>query len=241
MVAPYVKEYVKAAIHRQIENKKFDIIAINQSVPTTQTSLGLVPFSVNLFPNIGIGSKNGERIGYSVNPRKVMIKGHCNLRPYSASTNKYLPVKVKFWICSYKVNNRNAVTLTSTDFDRYFDTAGTSVGFQGNMIDTIADVNKQEWVVYQTKTMTLGQTSVASTSATTLTSYDASRFQVPFAFDVSKHFKSKLEYLDDLPSRPTNRNLFMFVQAVSAEGSSEGGVAIPVELHYRHTFEYEDA
>jgi len=60
---------------------------------------------------------------------------------------------------------------------------------------------------------------------------------VPFSFSYGKHCKT-LKF-DDSGPVPTNRNMFIVFQAVSANGASGGGY-IPAEYHYTNRVDYED-
>lgn len=239
-VSKAVRTYVKRTIHNNLENK---IVVVNQSNNNVTTALSgaQAPYSINCIPIVGEGSEQGERVGVTINPRACTIRGFINIKPQNTLTNPYAPIKVKMWLCSYKLQNRNATALQLADFDRFFEAGNSTVGFQGNILDMILPVNKADWTLYEMRTINLGTSSTSSGHAGSGFVYDASRFSVPFYFNVGKHLKQKLIYDDLSSSRPTNRNMYVFVQAVAAEGSAGGGVYIPCEVHYSHKFEFEDA
>lgn len=239
-VSKATKRYVKKAIHSNIENK---VQVINQSNNNITTALvgASIPYIINCIPSIPSGSDQGERQGVVVTPRTVTIRGFVNMKPHNSTTNPYAPIKLKMWLVSYKLQNRNTATLALGDFDRFFEAGNSSAGFQGNMLDMLLPINKSDWIVYATKTINLGTSSTSSAYSGSGFTYDASRFSVPFYFNVGKHLKQKLMYDDANASQPTNRNMSVIVQAVSAEGSSGGGAFTPCEIHYSHRFEFEDA
>lgn len=230
------KKYVKAAIHKQIENKVIVSNLANQSIVTAL--LGTDPFQLNLLPLIPEGNEQGERSGVIVTPRRCVIKGFVNLRPYNATTNPHQPVKLKMWVLSYKPLNRNAATLAAGSFDNFFEGGNASFPFQGNMLDMILPVNKQEWTVYATKMINLGSTYGGTAGGSVV--HDNSRFSVPFSFNIGKYLKQKLKFDDVDTNRATNRNMWLVVQAVSAEGSTGIGIT-PAEIHYAYEFQFEDA
>lgn len=238
-VSKRVKSYVKKAIHSNIENKSKVTYLANQPVLTAET--GVVPFSINCIPPVAQGNEQGERVGNVIKPVANWIRGFVNLKPHNELTNPYMPIKVKMWLCSYKILNRNAATLNAADFDRFFEEGNNTVPFQGNMLDMLLPVNKMDWTVYETRTINLGSTSTSTAFTSAGFVYDNSRFSVPFSFNVQKHLKTKLTYDDLSSSRPTNRNMYVIVQAVSAEGSSGGSLYTTCEVHYSHHFEFEDA
>lgn len=230
------KKYVKAAIHKQIENKVIVSNLANQSLPTAL--IGTDPWHFNLIPLIPEGNEQGERDGVIVTPRRCVIKGFVNLKPYNATTNPHQPVKMKMWVVSNKQANRNSATLAAGAFDQFFEGGNSAFPFQGNMLDMILPVNKQYWTVYATKSINLGSTYGSTMSGTVV--HDNSRFSVPFSFNIGKHLKTKLKFDDLDTNRATNRNMWLVVQAVTAEGST--GIAyVTSEIHYAYEFQFEDA
>lgn len=230
------KKYVKAAIHKQIENKVIVSNLANQSLPTAL--IGTDPWHLNLLPLISEGAEQGERSGVVVTPRRCVIKGFVNLKPYNASTNPHQPIKLKMWLLSYKLANRNAATFASGTFDEFFEGGNSAFPFQGNMLDMILPVNRQQWTVHSQRMINLGSTYGSTGSGSIV--HDNSRFSVPFSFNVGKYLKTKLKFDDTDTDRCTNRNMWLVVQAVSAEGST--GIAyVTSEIHYAYEFQFEDA
>jgi len=239
-VSRATKKYVKRIVHSNIENKIIVVNQVNNSVTTALVGAS-IPFIINCIPNIPSGSDQGERQGVVVTPRAITVRGFINMKPHNSTTNPFAPIKVKMWLVSYKLQNRNTATLALGDFDRYFEAGNSSVGFQGNMLDMLLPINKSDWIVYATKTINLGTSSTSTAYTGSGFTYDASRFSVPFSFNVGKHLKQKIMYDDANASQPTNRNMSIIIQAVSAEGSSGGGAYTTCEVHYSHKFEFEDA
>lgn len=234
-----LKRYVKRAIHNNIENKIVVKNFANQSVTTADTTFQVA--SINLLPDVPKGTEQGERLGIKIKPVVNSIRGFINMKPHNSLTNPYAPVKVRLMIVSYKLQNRNANTLQLSDFSRIFEAGNSTVGFQGNMLDMILPINKADWIIYENRVINVGIGSESSAFSGSGFTYDASRFSVPFSFNCVKHCKSFLTFDDTSSSRPTNRNLYMLIQPVSAEGSAGGGIYTPIEMHYSHRFEFEDA
>jgi len=239
-VSRATKKYVKRVVHNNIENKIVVVNQVNNPITTALVSAS-IPYTINCLPIIGSGAEQGERQGNVITPRANIIRGFVNMKPHNSTTNPFAPIKLKMWLVSYKLQNRNAAALNLTDFDRFFEAGNSTVGFQGNMLDMLLPVNKFDWIVYATKSINIGTSSSSSAYSGSGFTYDASRFSVPFSFNVGKHLKQKLNYDDSTSSRPTNRNMFVVVQAVAAEGSSGGAAYITSEIHYSHRFEFEDA
>lgn len=234
-----VKKYVKRAIHRNIENKILVSYLANQSITTADSDYQVA--SINLLPPIPKGSDQGERLGIRIKPMVNSIRGYINLKPHNSLTNPYTPVKVRLMVVSYKLQNRDSVALSLSDFARIFEAGNNTVPFQGNMLDMVLPVNKSDWIVYENRVISVGSTSGSSSVQGSGVIYDTSRFSVYFSFNVRKYCKQFLTFDDLSASRPTNRNLYLLIQPVSAEGSHGGGTYTPIEMHYVHRFEFEDA
>jgi len=233
------RKKVLSVIHRVAENKKNVFYAANQSMICAQ---GNIPFNINLVPPLSQGTGAAQRIGNVVNVRRASLKGYVNMLPYNATTNPTVgPVYVKMWLFSVK-NMTNSGTLSSSSIgSNFFDTGGSSTGFQNNTLDLVLPVNSQLITLYKTKTVLL---SAGATQGSTY--YNAAggscgsngRFSAPFSFSYGKLMKV-LKFDDTSPTQPTNRNLWLACQPVYADGTSVAGGTF-TECHYTHVVEYED-
>lgn len=229
---------VMKVIHRKAENKVWIFYAANQPISCATST---TPTGFSLIPPITQGVGHSQRIGDSVNVVSAKIQGYVNLLPYNATTNPTVgPTFVKIWVLSVK-NMQNTGTLNSTTLSsNFFETNNASVGFQGNVLDTVLTVNKQNFTVYATKTILLS--SGATQGSTYYNSAGAScgssgRFSAHFSFDYTKHLKT-MKFDDTSPIYPTNRNLWIIFQAVYADGTSLA--LTPAEYHCNYRVEYED-
>lgn len=233
-----LKNYIKRAIGQKMENKTVLGYAANQSITTASST---TPFTIqNLLPALSIGTGVSNRVGNEVRVKSAYVSGYINLLPYNAVTNPLsTPIIVKMWLCSSKTINTNLISNTSIATD-FFEINNGSVGFQGNMLDMILTPNKDNWTVLQTRKFELGATTATNNGQVGTGGYfDSSKMTKPFYFNYGKHFKNALKYNDSLTNVPTNRNLFLVVQAVNADGSS---TAVNVaECHYQFRVNFEDA
>jgi len=231
-----ITKIVKSIISRQAENKCWFDYGLNQSISIS--SGGLTPTNKNLLPQLSQGSSHSNRIGNEVRVKSAYIRGHVNILPFDATLNPLpVPLYVKMWILSDKKLNTNNLALTTIGTN-FFDIVSASSSFQGNMLDADFSVNKDAWTVHATKTVRIGAGYATSTGAVSTSAYfDNSPMSLPFAFSYGKFIKT-LKY-DDSGTVPTNRNMFIVFQAISANGASGGGY-IPAEFHYTTRVEYED-
>lgn len=231
-----ITKIVKSIISRQAENKVWFDYGLNQSISIS--SGGLTPTNKNLLPQLSQGTSHSGRVGNEVRVKSAYIRGHVNILPYDLTLNPLpVPLYVKMWVLSAKAINTNNLALTTIGTN-FFDIVSSSSSFQGNMLDADFSVNKDAWTIHATKTVKIGAGAYVSTGPVSQTSYfDNSPMSMPFAFSYGKFIKT-LKY-DDSGPVPTNRNMFIVFQAISANGASGGGY-IPAEFHYTTRVEYED-
>jgi len=235
-VSNAVKTYVKRAIDQNVENKLWIRYASNETIRTAGAT---DPEFINLVPYPSQGTTQYTRIGNKIKVKKAFIKGFVNLKPYSSLTNPLVgPLYVKMWLCRYKSLNTSDIALTSCSTD-FFEALSGSTGFQGNMLDMSLTNNKDNWIVYKTKTFELGTTSVSTFLNTNSGNWnDNSRMTKPFYFSYGKHLRKQLQF-EASGNPPTNTNLFLISQAVYADGTATAVEA--AEYHYTLRVEYEDA
>lgn len=234
-VSKTVKKYVKAAIHSNIENKVYTSYGANTAIQSAST--GGAPTSLYLCPQLGQGTSQGQRIGNVVKVVGGSVRGFVNILPYSSTTNPLsTPIYVRMFLCRYKKTNLTS-GITFTDF---FQLGGNSAGFQGNILDMVFKVNTDVWTIYQTKTIKVGAGYASSTGPVGSGGYfDNSSMSRPFSFNIGKHLTRTQKYDDSSSSLPTNNNLWLFFQAVNADGSSSAINA--AEYSYNIEIKYEDA
>uniref|UniRef100_UPI004048529F hypothetical protein n=1 Tax=Limnohabitans sp. TaxID=1907725 RepID=UPI004048529F len=231
-----IVKIVKSVLSRQAENKSWFDYGLNQSIVTS--SGGSTPTYKNLLPQLSQGSSASNRVGNEVRVKSGYIRGHVNILPFENTTNPLpSPLYVKMWILSAKAINTNNLSLTTIG-SNFIDLVSSASVLQGNMLDIDFQINKDAWTIHASKTVKIGAGSYVSTGPVSQATYfDNSPMSVPFSFSYGKYIKT-LKY-DDSGPVPTNRNMFIVFQAVSANGASGGGY-LPAEFHYTNRVDYED-
>lgn len=227
-VSQAVKQYVKRTIHTQTENKTQQYIGLNQSINS------LTGFTLNILPQLSQGTSQVGRIGNEVCVKKGVIKGLVNLLPYNSVTNPLCIQRIRIMVLSMKDDNSG--TLSTTGIWQY---GSSALDLQANLGDTMYSINKDKFVKYYDKTFSLGSPSQSSlTNNLAGQHFSNDKFQIPFYFDFSKHIKSKLKY-NDSTSVCTNRNMFLWITSVNADGSATA--VTPAEAHVFLDLQFEDA
>lgn len=231
---------VKKVVHRMAENKTITADAANESIQPCD-GVTAAPYFINLLPSLGQGVTQGTRIGDQVRVVKNHIKGYINLLPYNATTNPYAsPIIVKMWVVSWKYANTAFTQPALADFSTFFQRGSATSNFTGGMLDMVRDVNTDAWTVHTTRTFQLN----AALSGSIVVSAgvyqgQSGQYTHKYSIDLTKYAKL-LKYNDVTPLTPTNRNLYMVVQTLRADGASAGASTVYCENHWQNTFYFED-
>lgn len=235
-VSKAIRSYVDRAMSVKKQNRQIIIPSANNALSTAIA--GSAPTAViNLLPQPSRNVNDDGRIGNALTIKRGIIKGYVNLRPYNSVSNPIVaPLYVKMWVVSSKITNSG--TLADTNIaTNFFDGNTTPNGFQNNILDLTLPNNRESWVVHYTKIIKLGLGSGTNTYLSTQVSVnDNSSFTGSFQFNWGRKCRSVLKYQDSVAT-PTNRNMWLIMTAVSADG--EGTTITGAEYHYTNITTFE--
>lgn len=229
---------IKSVITNSAEKKEFINYGANQGLLTAS---GTTPAYINLIPAIAQGTGASQRVGNEINVTNGWIRIAVNLLPYNVSTNPNpAPLWVKMWILYPKQQQGTTLSsLTPAIASTMFKLNNANTGPQGNTLDMVLPINDNLWGVLQDQTKRLGVTGVNATGPASTTSWmDNSQMSAIFDFDITKHL-GKLQYNDTTSNDPTNKSLFLVMQAVNADGTS-GSLYTMCEYHFSFCMQYTD-
>lgn len=236
------KTAVKNVIHRMAENKTVTADAVNESI-TPCRGVGSAPYFINLLPLITQGVQQGQRVGNQIRIVKNHIKGYINLLPYSATTNPYVcPIMVKMWVVSWKFANPAFSQPALVDFSTFFQRGSATTNFQGNPLDMIRDVSSDSWTVHKTRSFELSsslQTSNSTPGTNALYQNPSGAWSIRYSFNLGKYAKT-LKYDDTISNNVTNKNLYLIIQTVRADGTTVAAGDIYCKNHFQNTLYFED-
>lgn len=247
-VSKKIKSYVKRAIHSNIENKEVLVYAANQTLTTNQSGLLNGSTAVQLLPSLAQGTGDNNRVGNCVRVVRGSIKGHVNLKPADGITNPLsTPCNVKMWLIR-DIAEAHQLPLNggvfTTYLDQFFRGNGTTLPFQGNLLDMSLPVDDQHFRVLKTKQFEIGATYASATGAVGTGGYfDNSKMIIPFYFNWAKYAKKQIKYSETNPvstTQPINDNLYLIVQVVRSDGTASAGLQM-AEWHYVNECKFEDA
>jgi len=230
-----IRKVVREEIQNAAERKIWISYAANVNI---NTATNVVPSWINLVPILSQGQGNSQRIGNEVRVVKGEVNLVINILPYNNITNTLsTPVRGRIWLCyprKYVTTNLGSTNIAAD----FFEVNNGNVGFQGNMLDMVLTPNKDSWAILEERIFDLGATSATSSGAVGTAGYfDNSKMSLPFSFDYGKYI-SKLHYDDGASAGPTNKSLFLVMQLVYADGSTNS--VTPGEAHYNCRVEYTD-
>lgn len=231
---------VQRVVTKMAEKKQTTTTQINDGITTGDNTILMK--NIPLTPILSQGSAENGRVGNCVRVTYGVISGYINMLPYNVATNTFPALKVRLMLVSYKNRNVSALSapnLVVGDFDTFYDNGGNGVPAQGNIYDILAPVNTQRWVIHAQKIIDLSLTGSSTAYPNTTAPIQSGTFSKYFKFTYGKHL-GKLVFDDNVGSNyPTNKNLFLLVQPVTADGSARqaGPVA---EMHYKIDTQYTD-
>lgn len=238
-VSTTIRKYVKATLHKNIENKVRYNYSSNQPIQTGSSSTMTWP----MIPTIDQGQSSGNRIGNIIKPVKGVWKCVINLLPYDVTTNNlHRPVWVKIWIVKDTAYQLQIATMNNNSFANFFNGNGTALSFQNNCLDMVLDNNTDNFKVMKVIQFKLGSASNFSGNypgGSNDNFSDNSPTAKQITINYTKYIKKALKFQDNT-TYTINNNLYFVIQAVPCDGADATSQKL-IEMHYTNRFQYEDA
>lgn len=244
-VSPTIKSYVNKAINRNVENKIEETLSANNTIASYSVNPSL--FCISCIPYAGInqGLGQGDRIGNTI--RTKYCRFSYVLRPsvYDAVVNptvKPLEVLVFFGV----VKNSKPLQPVSSDFAKLFQAGDSTHAPYSNLLDTIAEINKDWFQVYKSFRHKIGYSGAYSPSAQAVNASTQQyylnndfKYNIIKKVNLTKHCPKTLKF-NDATQQPTNGGLWMWAMCVNADGTTSTSTT-PCFMDYKVTYHYEDA
>lgn len=239
------KSQLYRAIRRNVETK----FATNQYTFTLFNSgINAIGDYITVLPQIINGTGQNNRIGHSIRPIKLVIKGYvCYNTDALAASSAYLSASMlgaRLFLFQDKTNRCYANTVTSYAL---LDAGGTSTTFSGTAIQWCLPHNNDEFKFFADKRMKIlkpfGYTnSTTPTNATDITSFNSSMFR-PFVITLTqKHMPAVLNFDDSLSVYyPTNFSPYMALGYCDLLNKAADVVNTRLGMEFTATLYYEDA
>lgn len=240
-VSPKIRRYVKKAIHRNLENKRYINFAVNQTVSGTSPNVQPT-FNQSLMPFLSQGTAESNRSADRVRILSGKLNYTLSFAPYDVTANSkpqcYCTVVI------YKVISHNDGAVNTTDWTNFFDTQTTSVSFQSNALDHLLTINENRFKVFYRKTFILGTTKsndYTNASAAVQLAGNEARYCVKQQVNLTKMLKKILKF-DDANTVSTSDNLWMTAYCAPMEsGGTYTTSNTPARCSFGLKWLYEDA
>lgn len=235
-----VKKYVKKMVHVNEETKQQNFSDQTSLLTYNAAAFTLRTIDCNLVMSlITQGTGEGGRIGNKVAVQSLIVKGWLSVgQTFQTSVATTGPVIVKMFVGRLKqaLTNPNLSTL----YQRLYDNGNTSSTPQNNYFDVLRSVNRDLFMIYQTKTFKIGPAANNVFAPGTTVYNNDFKLLCPFSIQLNKHL-NKLDY-DDGVASPTNAAIYIWFVCVNADGTATN-VAVPplVNLCYDMEVLYKDA
>lgn len=243
-VSAGVKDYVKKALHTQIENKCVQINYGNSfgniNEDPAMNAYPMCPLSTYWTINQGVGQ--GNRVGNVIKTRKVYLSYVLRPLPYSATTNP-LPNPCEVQLMLGYVKNTPCFTPVPGDFSFLFQSGSTSTAPIGTLRDLVSVINTDYWVIKKRWTHKVGYAAMEGTGASPGSQFQANNdFKLNHVkrIDITKHIP-KTHVFNDGSATTNTKNLFLMYQAVAADGGTYGVNGLVANIEFWVDFHYEDA
>lgn len=230
-VSKAIRSYVNRAIGVRAENKNAaGITGLDVNlVSMIPTSWGTILNLGDVWGGVAQGTGEGNRIGNIVRPINWNFKGFIHTAGASA-----LPCVVKMYILKIQNGYQNP-SSTSTNPTNFYNLGNSTVAPSASYLDILRRVNKDQFVVYTTRTFKIGMS--ATTAGTSNNDFKAC---VPFNINLLKYQKHHFRYADATTTTPTNCGLFAVFTIANYDGSSGAFIGSP-QISYDVEAQFEDA
>lgn len=232
-----IKYEVNKIINRKIQTKKVThalaFLAFNSGITSASEFYPLVPI---LSPGVG----DNQRIGDSIEPVKIVVKGYITFLANSIVSAEEL-ISRMFIFQDKSVKSHNNVGQMNL---KLIDSGAAPTIFNGSIYDTIYPHNTEHFSWYMDKRRShmkpYGYTN--SVSTTQITSMNKTLVQF-FSFTFTKkHLPAKLYYDSaDLLAYPTNFNPVIALGYAYAQNNTPDVAETKLGMTYTSTLYYKDA
>lgn len=251
-VSKTVKRYVKSAIHKQLENKKFTLEA-SSSLAHPSNAVNFQAGNILQFtPSSGINSDytipqslgQGGRVGNIINLRKAMFRYVMYPLPYNVTSNPNPKnILVNIWIYSIK---RGIPASTVADAWNIFNgtifaNGNSNNGTTNNLFDLVSIPNNEVIQTHYRRTVKLAPAAYYSAGATTV-NYNNNdyKYNIMGKINITKYLPKRIVF-NDTDNNSTSKQVFCVITPYACDGTTTPSTVFSAGMFYGIDIEYEDA
>lgn len=239
-----LKKLVKKAIWRSQETKTCQVYGSSRVIyNSTHGSYAGSVFPVSPFAGFGSvtqGTGQGQRIGNRIKLTGASLKFVITPLNYNGVTNTTpQPIDVILWMF-YDKEVPSQLPVQGNDF---LQLGGAAQALTGTVMDEIAPVNTDQYVLAMRKVYKVGYAVDAGTGAVAGSQNYANndyKFAVKRSVNLLKHLIKTVKY-DDNNATPTTRGMYCIFEAVKPTGSATAALLEPAMVSIMMDYKYKDA
>ena len=247
-----VKRYVKSAIHRQLENKRFTIESSDTlAAPSNPTNFQagnifqLTPSSAtNSWYTIPQGTGQGARVGNRINLRSAVFRYVMYPLGYNVTSNPNpKPLDLQILIFSMK---RGVLGLTVADAWNVFNgsifaNGSSSNGTVNNLFDMVSVANSEVIQLHYRRNLKLSPSEFYTPNATQV-NYNNNdyKYNCIGKINVTKYLPKHIVF-NDTDNSSTSKQVFMVITPYNADGTTTPSTTFPLAIFSGLDVVYEDA
>lgn len=240
-----VKRYVKSTLHKNIENKLYEIQWSQNlggySSSATMYAFPLTPYTGGI--NIAQGVTQGARIGNIIKLRKLVWNFCVSPNTYNATSNPSpQPCYVEVFICSLK--GENGVIPNSTDITSFFQLNNNAVPPSGSLYDLTQQVNNDYFICHKRMRIKIGFANYGGTGTNAgLQSFSNNDYSLTVLkkLNVTKYCPKTITF-PDATATPSSRCVFALINVMPSIGNTAFSAGVtPIRIDGQIHMEYEDA
>lgn len=247
-VKQYVSRSIKVASENKVVNWQYNGELYNFNAASnawyTMNFHTLSPNNTTL--QITQGAAQGQRIGNRIKTVKGILKFVITPTPYSNPEN-FIPVPQMIRVVIFSSKPHPVGYPPFTNFqNNLFQFGNTSQGPINQILDQVADINKDMFNVYYDKMVKVGHAGInAGTAAggTTASQYHANndyKLNVIRKINITKYLPSQFLYSDSLTGPVAGKHLFvMFIQS-NADGTDQRASQRSNKIYMSVDYTYEE-
>lgn len=245
MVSKAVKSYVSKAIHRNVENKSYQV---GYSADLGSFNSNNLLYAQPLTPYVGglsitQGVTQSTRIGNQIKLRKLRFNFVLSARTYNVSNNPSpQPVNLEMLICSLK--SASGEMPIASDIANLYQLNASSIPPSGFIYDMTQKVNTDLFHVYKRMRFKFGYSTAGGTGVNAnAQSFANNDFKLNIIrnLDLTKYAPKTITYNDNSQT-PTSRCLFVLFNVLPVVGGTSFATGVfPVRIDSTIFIDYEDA
>ena len=245
-VSKDVKKYVKATIHKNIENK---CVQYSQTYafggnPVTYPTLSyrrLTPGATSYSIVQGLGQ--GDRIANKIRVMKVMFRYILLPISYDLILNPTpKPQEIQLYFCNLKGNQRTDPAAGTVGL--LYQNGNSFAGPTGLLGDMIRPTNSDVWNIKKRVTHKVGYASAEGTGSQVGSQYFSNndfKYNVKRSIDITSMFPKIINWSEDSITNPYSNALYLLAYSVNADNTSQLTDTSPAGITFWLDLTYEDA